>query len=105
MARKVVWSYEAATDLEELAEYIARDSAFYAASFVREILDVSCSLDRFSERGRMVPELGKPSVRELFVRGYRLIYGIEKSRIVILGLIHGKRDLKALKDRGIIAGD
>jgi len=32
MARKVNWAYEAATDLEALAEYIARDSAFLCVS-------------------------------------------------------------------------
>ncbi len=96
MARKVVWSYEATTDLETLAEYIAKDSDFYAAAFVQEILDVSRSLDEFLERGRIVPEYGNPDVRELFVREYRLIYSVEKSRIVIIGLVHGKRDLKSL---------
>jgi len=38
MVRKVIWSYEATTDLDSLAEYISRDSTFYAAS-----------LDRFSD--------------------------------------------------------
>jgi plasmid stabilization system protein ParE len=96
MARKVVWSYESTDDLEAVAEYIARDSSFYAAAFVREVLDASRSLNEFSERGRIVPELGNPNIRELFVREYRLIYSIEESRVVILGLIHGKRDLKRL---------
>ncbi len=98
MARKVVWSYEASDDLEAIAEYIARDSSFYAAAFVREVLDASRSLNEFSERGRIVPELANPDIRELFVKEYRLIYGIEESRVVVLGLIHGKRDLKKLWD-------
>ena len=99
MARKVNWAYEATTDLEALAEYIARDSAFYASAFVQEIRDASRSLNEFSERGRIVPELGNPKVCELFVREYRLIYSIEESRVVMLGLIHGKRDLKRLWKR------
>ena len=96
MARKVVWSYEAVADLESLAEYIARDSSFYAASIVREIRDASRSLERFSERGRVVPELSNGKIRELFIKDYRLVYDIEKGRVVILGLIHGKRDLARL---------
>ncbi|MBF8304216.1 MAG: Plasmid stabilization system protein [Dehalococcoidia bacterium] len=99
MVREVVWSYEAAADLKALAEFIGKDSAFYSAAFVQEILDVSRSLDKFAERGRIVPELSSPEVRELLVREYRLIYSIEKSRLVILGLIHGKRDLKRLWDK------
>ena len=96
MARKVVWSYEATDDLDVLAEYIANDSAFYAAAFTQQILDISRSLNEFSDRGRIVPELGNPNIRELLIREYRLIYGIEKSRIVILALVHGARDLKRL---------
>ena len=96
MARKVVWSYEATDDLDVLAEYIAKDSAFYAAAFTQQILDISRSLNEFSDRGRIVPELGNPNIRELLIREYRLIYGIEKSRIVILALVHGARDLKRL---------
>ncbi len=99
MARKVIWSFEATADLEALAEYIAKDSAFYAASFVQKILDTSRSLNEFPERGRIVPELGNPSIREIFVKEYRLIYSIEETRVVILGLIHGKRELKALWEK------
>ena len=99
MARKIVWSHEATADLEALAEYIARDSSFYAASFVREIRDASRSLNEFSERGRVVPELGNPNIRELLIRDYRLIYSIEKFRVVILALIHGARDLRRLWER------
>ena|SRR4030067_1905229 len=99
MARKVIWSFEATTDLEALAEYIAKDSTFYAAAFVQKALDTSRFLNEFSERGRVVPELGNPSIREIFVKEYRLIYSIKELRVVILGLIHGKRDLKALWEK------
>lgn len=99
MAGKVNWAYEATADLEALAEYITRDSAFYASAFVQEIRDASRSLNEFSDRGRIVPELVNPNIRELFVREYCLIYSIEESRVVILGLIHGKRDLKRLWER------
>lgn len=99
MARKVVWSFEATADLEAIADYIARDSSFYAASFVIEVREASRSLKEFSERGRIVPELSNLNIRELFIKEYRLIYSIEESRIVILGIIHGKRDLKSLWEK------
>jgi plasmid stabilization system protein ParE len=50
MARKVVWSTEAVTDLELLADYIARDSAAYATSLIQEILGVSKTLAEFSKK-------------------------------------------------------
>ena len=96
MARKIIWTFEAADDLEAIADYIVRDSGFYARSFVREIRDTSLSLKELPERGRMVPEFSNTSIRELFIREYRLIYKIEEPRIIILGIIHGRRDLGAL---------
>ncbi len=99
MARKVIWSYEATEDLDALAEYIARDSSFYAAAFTQQILDVSRSLNEFSERGHIVPELGDSNIRELIIREYRLIYSIEQSCVVILALVHGARDLKTLWEK------
>ena len=96
MVRQVVWTRAAADDAEDIAAYIAKDSPFYAASFVREALEAGHSLDRFSERGRVVPEAGEEHIRELRVYDYRLLYAVEKSRVIILGLIHGKRDLAAL---------
>jgi len=99
MARKIIWSFGATADLEAIANYIARDSSFYAASFVIEVREASRSLKEFSERGRMVPEISNPNIRELFIKSYRLIYSVEKTRVVILGLIHGKRDLKSLWEK------
>ena len=55
MARKVIWSDSAWNDLQEIAEYIARDSANYAAAFVREVKYAARSLTILSERGRVVP--------------------------------------------------
>jgi hypothetical protein len=49
-----------------------------------------------SERGRIVPELDQPAVRELVVGSYRLIYEISEKDVYVLGLIHGARDLTAL---------
>lgn len=34
----------------------------------------------FSARGRVVPEIGSPDIREIFVKSYRLIYKIEETR-------------------------
>ncbi len=93
---EVKWSAEALSDLEGIAEYISKDSLFYASAFVQEALGVSATLSTFYERGRVVPELGHPDIRELFVKEYRLIYHISEIRIVILALIHGARDLKKL---------
>jgi toxin ParE1/3/4 len=73
MARKINWTGPAWEDLEAAAAYIARDSEFYAASFVQEALDAAASLTDFAERGQSVPEFGDDSIRELLVKPYRLV--------------------------------
>ena len=97
MARTVIWTETALKDLDQAAEFIARDSKFYAAAFIREVRKAARSLKRFAERGRIVPEVGKPEIRELFVRRYRLIYKIDGvDRIYIVRFIHGARDFSTL---------
>ena len=91
MARKVDWADPAWDDLSGIAEYIARDSEYYAATFVQEIKEAAASLAEFAERGQVVPEFGDPSIRELLVKSYRLLYRVSEKRVVILTLIHGAR--------------
>jgi len=95
VARQVAWAETAWRDLERIADYIAEDSPGYAAAFVRRVRDHARSLDEMAERGRVVPEL-EPTVRELIVGNYRLIYEIEVLDVHILALIHGARDLAVL---------
>jgi toxin ParE1/3/4 len=99
MARKVMWTESAWRDLEEVADYIAKDSSHYAAAFVREVRDAARTLAYLAERGRVVPEFSDPSIRELFVRSYRLIYQVAEKAVYIVGFIHGARDLWALWER------
>ena len=96
MARQVIWTEVAWSDLQEVANYISQDSIHYAAALVREVRDAARSLNNFSERGHIVPEFNRPNIRELFVRSYRLVYQVTESNIYILGFIHGARDLKTL---------
>ena len=99
MDRRVVWTETAWSDLQQVVTHIARDSSHYAAAFAREARDASRSLSQFSNRGRVVPEFNDPTVREIFVRGYRLLYTVSKDVVSVLAFIHGVRDLKALWER------
>ncbi|MGE5282142.1 MAG: type II toxin-antitoxin system RelE/ParE family toxin [Chloroflexota bacterium] len=99
MARRVAWTETAWRDLERIADYIAEDSPGYAAALVRRVRDGARSLEEMAERGRVVPELEEPAIRELVIGSYRLVYEIEDADIYILGLIHGARDLAALWEK------
>ena len=43
--------------------------------------------------GRMVPEYGDETVREIIVGNYRVVYQFEESTVGIVAIVHGSRDL------------
>ena len=56
MAHRVAWSPRAVEDLEAIAQYIAADSAAYAAAVVMTILHTARNLPQVPRSGRVVPE-------------------------------------------------
>jgi plasmid stabilization system protein ParE len=92
MDREVVWTAAASDDLVSIAEHISRDSEFYAATVVRELVAASRSLVAFAERGRAIPEYDDQSLRGLIVRKYRLVYRVRPGRVEVLRIIHGARE-------------
>ncbi|WP_416224043.1 type II toxin-antitoxin system RelE/ParE family toxin [Thiohalophilus sp.] len=76
MDLEVRWSPEAIEDLKAIAEYIARDSEYYARAVVTETLSISRCTGEFPLIGRIVPEIDDESIRERFIYSYRLIYQI-----------------------------
>lgn len=66
MAVKIVWTGSAWLDLENVADFIARDSPYYAAAVVRSVKEASRSLRRFAKRGRVVPEIDNPAIKRTF---------------------------------------
>jgi toxin ParE1/3/4 len=91
MAYRVAWSPRAVEDLEAIAQYIAADSAAYAAAVVKTILHTARSLSQFPNSGRVVPEIADESIREWFAYSYRVIYRIEEEGITIAAVVHGRR--------------
>ncbi len=97
MAREVGWAESAVEDLESIAAYISRDSEAYATAVVRELVRAAGSLSELAERGRQIPEYGDPTVREIFVCNYRLVYQVLPETVKILGIIHGARTMPPLE--------
>ena len=98
MARLLAWSPEAVEDLQAIAAYIERDSAWYANAVVSKIVETAESIPQFPELGRIVPETAVYSIRERFVHNYRLIYQIEDERILLVTIVHASRLLLSLLD-------
>jgi plasmid stabilization system protein ParE len=97
VAQALIWSYAALDDIDQIAEYISRDSVYYAQQVVERILELGESLPAHPRLGRVVPELADSNVRERFIYSYRLIYELADDAIHILAVIHGKRLLETIE--------
>jgi toxin ParE1/3/4 len=85
---KIVWTEISLSDLEEIHDYIAQDSARFAIITVAKIFDSVQLLEGTPLLGIMVPEFQTRKLRELRVGHYRIIYRISgKEKIEILRII------------------
>jgi plasmid stabilization system protein ParE len=98
---RVAWSPEALEDVEAIAAYIARDSAFYASAVVERMLATARNLAHFPFSGPITPEWNDETIRERLVYSYRLIYRVnaEESTVTIAAVIHGRRLATPIQDR------
>ena len=94
---KIQWTEPAVLDLEDIRDYIARDSEFYASEFVGKIFKAVKKWKGFPQLGRRVSEVDDDSIREIIFHNYRIIYQIREKFILILGIIHDARDLSNMK--------
>jgi len=78
--------------LDEALGYISAESPSGALAVLEQALSAAQGLETLSERGRIVPELNNPSVREVFVFRYRLLYELAGSDVRILAFLHSARD-------------
>ena len=100
MARPIVWSDPAVDDLEAAVTFIAKDSDAYARSLAQLAVDAAESLRKFPNRGHRLPDPKLARFRDLIIGSYRLVYLVEKKRVLIVAVLHGHRALRrALKDR------
>ena len=96
MAQSLIWSREALEDIDDIADFISRDSPYHAEQVVDRLLGVGDELTAHPKLGRMVPERVDPNVRERFLFSYRVIYELADEAIHILAVIHGKRLLESI---------
>jgi plasmid stabilization system protein ParE len=75
----------------EAVDFIAKDRPQAAAACLEELLERVAALDRVAKRGRVVPEIGKTTHRQVFHHPYRILYRIDASQVVILTIRHGRR--------------
>jgi len=91
---KVGWSYVALRNLIETNKYIASENPEAARKIINDIFEAGNKIKVFPEKGRIVPELRRKNIREVFCYEYRIIYRIESKRIYVLTVLHMKQRLK-----------
>ena len=88
---KIAWSYVALGNLIETNKYIASENPEAARKVINDIFEAGNKIKAFPEKGRIVPELRRKNVREVFCYEYRIIYRIESKRIFVLTVLHMKQ--------------
>ncbi len=89
---EINWTNAALSDLNEIGEYIAKDSIRYAELTVSTLYDAVEILKGQPFLGNMVEEFRMESLRQLIKGDYRIIYRIvNKARIDILTVHHCSR--------------
>jgi len=87
----VVWTETAVEHLAGIRQYISQTSPIYAEQVVGRILDRGKQLEAFPESGRMVPEVGRPEIREVIEAPYRVIYRVTPQRVEVVFVVHARR--------------
>lgn len=82
----IIWTTTAYRDLHNIVEFIAEDSMYYALAFYEDVMEKAKTLTEFPHRGRIVPEMDDPEVREVFIHRYRLILSLYLGALSSLNL-------------------
>jgi toxin ParE1/3/4 len=85
------WTRRAQQDLLDIGRYIARDKPGAARKWTEQLRQKARQAAQSPCAGRIVPEYGRPDLREVLLRSYRIVYLITKDGIVVLTVFEGHR--------------
>ena len=91
----VRWSLNASQNLKDVAQYLNQYSPQAASRFVDEVDEAIKRLEEHPLIGRSVPEFASPSIREIVLRGYRMIYEVGEDQVGLLAILHGRQNILA----------
>jgi plasmid stabilization system protein ParE len=98
---RVVWSPLALERVQAIAAEIVGERPDSAVRWVRAIFKRVHQLRQYPRSGRIAPDLARPEIRQLPYPPYRIIYRVERARVFILTVRHGREeDFTAGDDAG-----
>jgi toxin ParE1/3/4 len=90
----VVWTERAREDLADIFRYIAQDNRRAAAQWVGRLIERAESAAEAPLAGRVVPEVQREDIREVFLKSYRVIYRNAGKDLRVLTVFEGHRRLR-----------
>lgn len=90
------FSSEAESDLEQIADYIARDNPRRALSFIRELRKTCENLVENPNGFALVPRYEHHGIRRRVHGRYLIFYRVEIEKVVIVHVLHGATDYSAM---------
>lgn len=91
---KLRWTLRARKDLEEIGIYIARDSPTAARRWIERLRIRARKAAQAPRAGRVVPEVQREDVREVFLGSYRIVYRLGRDVIEVITVFEGHRLLR-----------
>ena len=91
---EVIWTDNALSNLNDIAEYIALENLGAAKQLVQRVFESTERLAIFPESGRTPPELHDLDYREVIVDPCRIFYKCEQEKISVLFVMRVERDLR-----------
>ena len=92
--KQIVWTPRSVHDLQAIRDFIEQDSSHYAEFTVQRFFRAVERLFLFPESGRIVPEIQDPSLREVIIGSYRIVYRLIRDEIHIITIHHAARLFK-----------
>lgn len=96
----VEFSDEAEGDLEQIADYIAKDNPRRALSFVQELRGKCEALAATPKGFPLVPRYEQHRIRRRVHGSYLIFYRVEDEHVVIVHVLHGAMDYAAILFEG-----
>lgn len=90
----IIWTENVLQDIDNIANFIANDSEFYAKQFVRKIIAATVKLERYPEIERPLRELPQSIYKEILFKKYRIIYRFDEDHVYIISIHHSARLLE-----------
>jgi toxin ParE1/3/4 len=92
----VALSAEAESDLEAIADFIAKDNPARALSFVQELRARCRRLADMPMGYPLVPRYGKQGIRRRVHGNYQIFYRADDEQVYVVRILHGAREHEAL---------